>query len=60
MNIPTAIETLTKLKRYSYPTIEKEAQDSLQLGIEALRREQEYRLTRGERTFDLLPGETEE
>ncbi len=30
------------------------------LGIEALKREKEYRLTRGNRTFDLLPGETKE
>lgn len=34
--------------------------DAMKLGIEALKREKEYRPTREPRTFDLLPGETDE
>ena len=33
---------------------------AMRLGIEALKREQEYRPRKGPRNFDLLPGETEE
>ena len=38
----------------------QELDDAIGLAIEALKREKEYRLTRGLRTFDLLPGETKE
>jgi len=63
ISIDKAIEVLKRLKEGGEATIQEDIADACQayiLGIEALKREKEYRLTRGNRTFDLLPGETEE
>jgi hypothetical protein len=60
MTIDKAIVVLSCSAYGGMTTHGLEFKDALKLGIEALKREREYRLTRGLRTFDLLPGETGE
>lgn len=60
ITLKKAIKTLEEEVVRSLIHYDKNSVDAIRLGIEALKREKEYRLTRGNRTFDLLPGETEE
>lgn len=60
MTIDEAIKELTEPYNERQLIVSPRFMEALQLGIEALKREREYRPTREPRTFDFLPGETEE
>ena len=60
MKLDRAIENLKRGRKDAGMIPEDEYTPTLDLATEALKREKEYRLTRGNRTFDLLPGETKE
>lgn len=60
MKLEKAIEILTQHQKGTAPLILPDLPDAEKLGIEALKREREYRPKREPRNFDLLPGETEE
>lgn len=60
MNIPKAIEILDDLKDAGIDAGHYDAEDALQLGIEALKRELESRERYPGRAVLPLPGETEE
>lgn len=59
MTIDEAIEVLTSRMGQQDPVHDPEADDDLKLGIEALKRVENYREESLDVDFGLLPGETE-
>jgi len=60
MTLDEAINKLEDLKRYAYEPQTQLAYNSLQLGIEALKREKFVRKHLKSSSIELLPGETED
>ena len=60
MNLLKAIEVLTLLLNDDWPGPARDANDALKLGIEALKRIQDMRISPCCTADEILPGETKE